>query len=83
MNHAVIGVVFAVLGALFGTKTVDKNRTELLVVITPRVARTDADAQLISRELKERLRALEPPAPLPAPVNPGPESLSPGGHVSP
>ncbi len=49
-----------VLGALFGTKSSEKNRTELLVVITPRVARTDADARQISRELRENLRALEP-----------------------
>lgn len=49
-----------VLGALFGTKSSEKNRTELLVVITPRVARTDADARQISRELREKLRALEP-----------------------
>ena len=72
-----------VLGALFGTKTADKSRTELLVVITPRVARTDADAQLISRDLKERLRALEPLPPRLAPAQPGPESLSPGAHATP
>ncbi|ODU10754.1 MAG: type II secretion system protein GspD [Rubrivivax sp. SCN 71-131] len=54
-----------VLGALFGTKTSSKNRTELIVVITPRVARSDADARAISRDLREKLRGLEPPQPLP------------------
>ena len=68
-----------VLGALFGTKSRNENRTELLVVITPRVARTDEDARAISRELRERLRGLEVQGPTgPAPVNPVPESLSPG-----
>lgn len=68
-----------VLGALFGTKSRNQNRTELLVVITPRVARTDDDARVISRELRERLRGLEVQGPSgSAPVNPVPESLSPG-----
>jgi general secretion pathway protein D len=59
-----------VLGALFGTKSSEKNRTELLVVITPRVARTDADARQISRELREKLRALEPVPPAPQQIDP-------------
>jgi general secretion pathway protein D len=68
-----------VLGALFGTKSRNQNRTELLVVITPRVARTDEDARVISRELRERLRGLEIQGPAgPTPANPVPESLSPG-----
>ncbi len=65
-----------VLGALFGTKTSSKNRTELLVVITPRVARSDADARAISRDLREKLRGLEPPQPLPPPADPS--LLAPG-----
>jgi general secretion pathway protein D len=67
-----------VLGALFGTKTSDKNRTELLVVITPRVARTDADTRAISRELREKLRALEASPPLH--TQPDPALQSPGGQ---
>jgi general secretion pathway protein D len=46
------------LGALFGTKTRDTNRTELLVIITPRVARSDEDAREISRGLRERMQGL-------------------------
>jgi general secretion pathway protein D len=69
-----------VFGALFGKKTRNENRTELLVVITPRVARSDEDARAISRDLKERLRGLQPPQPVEPPsMNPVPESLSPGG----
>lgn len=48
-----------VLGALFGSKSKQGVRTELLVVITPRVARSDADAREISRALKDRMRGLE------------------------
>lgn len=59
-----------VLGALFGTKSNNKNRTELVVVITPRVARTDADVRDISRELKERLRGLEPAPATSVPASP-------------
>ncbi|MCA0242441.1 MAG: type II secretion system secretin GspD [Proteobacteria bacterium] len=72
-----------VFGALFGTKSRNQNRTELLVVITPRVARSDEDARAISRDLKERLRGLEPPRVEPPQMNPVPESLSPGGHAPP
>ncbi len=45
-----------VLGALFGTKTQSIARTELLVIITPRVVRTAQDAREISSELRERMR---------------------------
>lgn len=47
-----------ILGALFGTKQSSGNRTELLVVITPRVARSDEDARAISRELRDRMQGL-------------------------
>ena len=48
------------LGALFGTKSRQANRTELLVIITPRVLRSEQDARDVSRELRERLRGLAP-----------------------
>ncbi len=47
-----------VLGALFGSRTDNANRTELLVVFTPRVLRTDDDARAISRELRDRMSGL-------------------------
>ena len=43
-------------GALFGTKTVDATRTELLVVITPRVVRSDQEARDVSNEMRERMK---------------------------
>jgi len=48
-----------VVGALFGTKTQSSRRTELLIVITPRVIRTLQDAHEVSREMRERMRGLK------------------------
>jgi general secretion pathway protein D len=48
-----------VVGALFGATTNSSARTELLVVITPRVVRTDPEIREVGRELRERLHALE------------------------
>jgi general secretion pathway protein D len=45
-----------VIGALFGTQTSDSNRTELLVVITPRVVRTPFDAREVGVEMRDRMR---------------------------
>lgn len=50
-----------VFGALFGTKTVDGSRTELLVVITPRVVRSDQDAREVSNEMRERMKTFLAP----------------------
>ena len=49
-----------VIGALFGTQTRTDNRSELLVLITPRVVRDPADARRLTDEYGERFRALEP-----------------------
>jgi general secretion pathway protein D len=45
-----------VIGALFGTQTSDSNRTELLVVITPRIVRTPHDAREVGVEMRDRMR---------------------------
>ena len=62
-----------VVGALFGQHKQTNDRTELLVVFTPRVLRSDEDARAVSRELRERMRALDlssPPAGVPASAKP-------------
>jgi general secretion pathway protein D len=46
------------LGALFGTKQKNLNRTELLIVITPRVVRSDQNMREASQELRDRMRGL-------------------------
>ncbi len=46
------------VGNLFGTTATDGARTELLVVITPRVVRSDIDIREVSEDLRDRLRGL-------------------------
>jgi general secretion pathway protein D len=46
------------VGPLFGSNNRSIDRTELLVVITPRVVRNDIDAREISAELRTRMKSL-------------------------
>jgi len=48
-----------VIGALFGTKSTESDRTELLVVITPRVIFGDGDLREVSREMRRQMRGLD------------------------
>ncbi len=47
-----------VVGNLFGTNTSNGGRTELLVVITPRVVRSDIDIRSVSEDLRDRMKGL-------------------------
>ncbi len=47
-----------VLGHLFGSTSRMRERTELIVVITPRVVRSDQDVRDVSDELRERMKSL-------------------------
>lgn len=49
-----------VVGALFGTHNDTRNRTELLVILKPRVLRTIDDGRAVTEELRAKLRTLEP-----------------------
>jgi general secretion pathway protein D len=49
-----------VLGALFGTTSNTDTRTELLILITPRVVRNLHEARAVTDELRKRLRAVIP-----------------------
>ena len=51
------------LGALFGSTSNIDNRTELLVLLTPRVVRNAQDAKSITDELKEKIGTVAPPGP--------------------
>ena len=46
------------VGALFGSHNKTNDRTELLVVLTPRVLRSDEDIRAVSRELRDRMQGL-------------------------
>jgi general secretion pathway protein D len=48
-----------VLGAAFGTQAITKTRTELVILITPRVVANAAQAQDVTNELRRKLPSLE------------------------
>ncbi|MGD8810293.1 MAG: hypothetical protein PVG24_11855, partial [Gammaproteobacteria bacterium] len=48
-----------VVGNLFKTTTNELDRTELLVLLTPRVVRNAGDARSVTRELRDRLTSFE------------------------
>jgi general secretion pathway protein D len=49
-----------ILGNLFKTTNKTKKRTELLVLITPRVVRDRREGQSVTEELRKRMTGLEP-----------------------
>jgi general secretion pathway protein D len=63
-NRSTSGLPFLsrlpIVGALFGTRGRSVNRTELLVLLTPRVIRDTEDARAITGELRRRLRSVAP-----------------------
>lgn len=63
-----------IVGSLFGATSKQVNRTELVVIITPRVVRTELDVREVGRELKDRMKMLYPTAE-PTPVVPFTESI--------
>jgi general secretion pathway protein D len=54
------------IGKLFSSTTDEKQKTELLVLITPRVVRTRDDARAITEEFRQKFPQLQRPAPAPA-----------------
>ncbi len=48
-----------VLGNLFGSTGTDGNRTELIVIITPRVVRSDLDIRQVSDDLRSKMQGLK------------------------
>ena len=49
-----------ILGNLFKTTNEVESRTELLVLLTPRVVKNLTDAQEVTEELRKRLRSIQP-----------------------
>lgn len=47
------------VGSLFGTDTETDNRTELLVIITPRALYSESELREVSKEMRSRIRNLE------------------------
>ena len=65
------------LGKLFGANSKNLARTELLVVITPRVVRNDVDLIAIGQEMRERMKGLPQQLPAPASFEPSVNELAP------
>jgi general secretion pathway protein D len=65
------------LGKLFGANSKNVARTELLVVITPRVVRNDVDLIAIGQEMRERMKGLPQQLPAPASFEPSVNELTP------
>jgi general secretion pathway protein D len=49
-----------ILGKLFGSTSKNKDRTELIVLITPRVISNSDDAKQITDEYQEKFESLAP-----------------------
>ena len=49
-----------VIGPLFGTRTTDVRRTELLILLRPRIVQTTQDARDMTNELRSRMQGLLP-----------------------
>jgi len=62
-TESVVGVPLLsdipILGNLFKTTTDIKRRTELLILLTPRVVRNSGDARAVTEDLRKRLRAVQ------------------------
>ncbi|HLX23557.1 MAG TPA: type II secretion system secretin GspD, partial [Usitatibacter sp.] len=82
-----------VLGALFGTQTFHRDRTELVLIVTPKIVNTPSQAREVTEELRTKMPTLEgflPPrspkavdsaAPAPVLVAPAPVPAAPATPV--
>ena len=53
-----------IIGALFGSKTQDKARNEVIVLITPTIVRNVTEARELTDEYSQRFEAMKPMKPL-------------------
>jgi general secretion pathway protein D len=52
-----------VLGSLFGTTSTNKNKTELVILITPRIVGSEKNAKDVTEEFKRKLTGIYPMTP--------------------
>jgi len=48
-----------IIGNLFGSTNISESRTELLVIITPHVVKSDNDLRELTREMRSRMKGLQ------------------------
>jgi len=79
-----------ILGAAFGSQTLDISRTELVMVVTPKIVNDTAQARQVTEELKRKLPSLQdllpkapttPPPPMPGADAPS-ASIAPGAATA-
>jgi general secretion pathway protein D len=68
-----------VLGALFGTQGYQRTRTELVLIITPRIVSDSTQAREVTLELRKKLPALESMLPKPKDLPVPPPDAAPRG----
>lgn len=49
-----------IVGSLFGNTTKTARRTELVVVLTPRVIAGDSDIDAVTRDFRRKVKNLDP-----------------------
>jgi general secretion pathway protein D len=59
-----------IIGAAFGTQTLNRDRTELVLIITPKIVSDTSQARQVSEELRGKLPLLRGLLPPPTPPNP-------------
>ncbi len=57
-----------ILGAAFGSQGIDRDRTELVLIITPKIISDTVQAREVTEELRKKLPSLEGMLPLPVPA---------------
>jgi general secretion pathway protein D len=65
-----------VLGALFGHQEINRTRTELVLIVTPKIVSDTAQAREVTQELRRKLPSLEGMLPKP-PTTPPPPAVEP------
>ncbi len=66
-----------VLGALFGTQSFSRNRTELVLIVTPKIVSDTSQAREVTEELRRKLPSLEGMLPKPPQGPPPPQVEAP------
>ena len=54
-----VEALFFVVGALFGSTNEQVDRTELIVLITPRVVQSTEEIDAVTHEIKRKMREVE------------------------
>ena len=74
VGQVALAIGTAVIGGLFGRKTANQNRTEVVVLLTPTIVRDQQELRDFTDEYSRQFRALEPIEQSKGPPRPQPNS---------